>query len=238
MALEAESIAPRIWPIKRYGWYAFWLALFLLGLVLANWQYDRANNKRLMSAHDAVWREGDLPSLPSHGQNVEIEGHFQPELSAWLDNRNYQGRPGVSLITPLVTERGRVYLVDRGFEFTGGHRQSLPLPKEPAGPAIIKGQWQQLNQTPFLLGEVQEGNRVQALVLPDWEQKLDAELAGGVVHQRNGQRPAWWQPLQFMSPERHLGYALQWLALAFTAVTVGYLADPWREKRCRRHTGN
>ncbi|GGY35317.1 SURF1-like protein [Bacterioplanes sanyensis] len=231
-----SSPAQRIWPIGRYLWYLFWCSLLALGLVLAHWQYQRAADKRQLQSHADIWRPDQAAqSQPSSGQAIEIQGHWLLQHSYWLDNRQYQGAVGVALITPLINTQGEVFLVDRGFEATGGHRQSLALPAEgPSELVTVRGIWQSWqSKQPLVLGQLQEGNRLQALLAQDWQQRLHPlELAYlGVLHQHNGTRPAWWQPLA-MPPERHLGYAMQWLLLALLAALMALMADPWRKAKC------
>ncbi len=224
------------WPIGRYLWYLFWCSLLALGLVLANWQYQRAADKRQLQSHGDLWRPDQAAqSQPSSGQEVEVQGRWLLQHSYWLDNRQHQGAVGVALITPLITATGQVFLIDRGFVATGGHRQALSLPVEEGAESVrVRGVWQAWQgKQALVLGDVLEGNRLQALQPQDWQQRLHPlELAyPGVLHQHNGARPAWWQPLA-MPPERHLGYAMQWLLLALLAMLMALMADPWRKTKC------
>lgn len=230
MAVIVRSSRASHWPPLRLMWWSFWLLLVIAGVSLSYWQWSRAEQKQQLLAPMSVWNETSSNHWPQPGQQVMIRGRWLSEHSFWLDNRQYQAQVGVSLITPLQGADGRVYLVDRGFVATQGSRNALPLPESVNTEAVIEGRFQSLTSAPFVLGALLEGNRLQALQLQDWQQRLgiSQSLATGVVHQSNGLRPAWWAPTERMPPQRHLGYALQWLLLALAAVGMAALADPWR----------
>lgn len=95
--------------------FRIWAALILLGgLVilfasLGNWQLDRAAQRDAIHAH--IQHAAQLPplSLSAHTPDDELiawrkaqtQGHWLHQYTVLVQNRNYQGRPGYWVATPL-----------------------------------------------------------------------------------------------------------------------------------------
>src|SRR5690606_25217478 len=96
--------------------YRTLLALLLLGVVavvcvlLGNWQLDRAAQR--IAIKQAIESGRNSPPLrvaadtPSHDltpwRPASAHGDWRHEFTVLLENRNYQGRPGYWVATPLV----------------------------------------------------------------------------------------------------------------------------------------
>ena len=146
-----------------------------------------------------------------------------------LDNRTLEGRLGVAVLTPLRSDDGRLWLVQRGFLATGPSRAS-PEVETPAGEVRVEGRWQEAIEGPPLFGPNREGDRLQRIALAAWgdgEEGNDGKSAGerfahdGWLHLESGPGllETWWRP-SVMPPSRHLGYAVQWWGLALVALVV------------------
>ncbi|SFX30558.1 SURF1 family protein [Marinospirillum alkaliphilum DSM 21637] len=214
------------------GWYGFWLLLVVIGLLLANWQWQRAAEKQLLQQAmiDApvLLNPTDMP--PNLAQ-LQLTGYWLPERSLWLDNRILNGQVGVAALTPLMTDDGRWWLVQRGFAATGVDRGYLPEDTVSSRLVQVTGRWQWLDQSALVFGANREGDRLQSISLEPWED-LDRLVFNGVLHQESGddQLQPWWQPSQ-MTPERHLGYALQWLLLSLLALFMALMGRRWLQEK-------
>ncbi|MDR9467016.1 SURF1 family protein [Marinospirillum sp.] len=210
-----------------FYWWSFWLFLVVLGLLLANWQWQRAGEKQALQKdlQEAAVLENPGQAPPAWAQ-VQLTGRFLGERTLWLDNRILEGRVGVAALTPLVTANDRWWLVERGFVATSADRSRLPRISTPKEEVVIQGRWQRLEgQGSLVYGANREGERLQSISLEPW-QDLEGRVFAGVVHQQagEGQLQPWWTPNQ-MPPERHLGYAVQWLLLAGLALTMAVIGQ-------------
>ncbi len=207
---------------RVYGWWSGWLLLFVLGLGLANWQWQRAEEKRQWQAAPRM-TEVNPQTLPQMNQALQLQGIFYPQFNRWLDNRTLNGQVGLALITPLQSTDGRWWLVDRGFVATAGSRAPQPWPDTALTLQHLQGRWQPLEgRRGLLLGANDDGQRIQQLRTDVWPQ---LDLQPGVLHLDNGSSDRWWQPLG-VSRERHLGYAAQWLLLALAALALAWRYRP------------
>lgn len=203
---------------------------------LGMWQLDRAEEKReLFRAFDQASEDGAEPAPLSLAERADPELRYRwvegtgryLDRQFLVDNITRDGRTGYYVLTPFRPEGGgRLLLVNRGWVPAGERRADLPRVPAPDGLADVRGRLDHLPRPGVELGEApaQEGwprtlvyprmeELAQALGEPvaDWTVLLDGAAEGGF---RRDFRPA------VFGPERHLGYAVQWLALAATVVIV------------------
>jgi surfeit locus 1 family protein len=208
-------------PGGRLGlWCALWSLLVALGLLLGLWQWERAADKRAyLERLDAAPTLAAPRQTPPEGAQLILRGEYLADETLFLDNRTLDGRLGVAALTPLRTEDGRLWLVQRGFLATGPTRDT-PHTATPEGRVSVTGRWQADGDPPPLYGPNREGRRLQRIELAAW-----AELGGfahaGWLHLEAGpgRLEPWWQP-NVMPPSRHLGYAVQWWGLALAALVM------------------
>ena len=92
-----------------------------------------ATNPLLLGAQTVNPQEVD-------GVSVVVRGQFDASQQFFLDNQQYQGRPGVHVITPLQIEGTQVrVLVNRGWIGWGSSRSVLPEVAVPAGRVEVHG---------------------------------------------------------------------------------------------------
>jgi surfeit locus 1 family protein len=225
-------------PILRVGIAPTLVVALLVPVLVALglWQLQRADEKRRIAAdfeagaapvdvHDtgALRALGELPRF----QAVRLSGRYVPERQFLLDNMTDGGAAGYRVLTPFHAEGSDVWIivdrgwvakshdgrlpdvaVDDGVRSIEGRTSRLPRPGlELAGKSAIEGSWPRIVQFPRL---------------SDLETILDRSLAGAVVLLDPAAEHGFlrrWQPIDF-GPERHLGYAVQWFALATTLLII------------------
>lgn len=206
---------------------------------LGLWQVERAAERR--AEFDAIARaEQAAPvPLPTDAADLEavawqpvwVEGRLLRERQFLLDNRTHRGRAGFDVLVPLVLEGDRVVLIDRGWvpADSGGREPAKPVTGNLPETARVEGRlW-------LPAGGIALGAAVAAG--PEWprmmlrfdydalEEALDRPLLPAVV--RASGDAAWHLERRPVAPpfgpERHIGYAFQWFALAATVLVVTLL---------------
>ncbi len=202
---------------------------------LGLWQLRRAEQKvQLQSAFE----RGQQTTLTLTAENIDAveryqqvnaEGHYLSARQILLDNMpSAQGRPGYRVLTPFVLASGAVLLVDRGW-IPMGDRDSLPSLDVEELERTISGRIDQLPQPGLRMGEQrQDAGEGWPRVLNFPEQEtveaaleqpvaphillLDPTNADGFERQ--------WNIHSRFSPDKHIGYAVQWFAFAVCAIVI------------------
>jgi surfeit locus 1 family protein len=219
--------------------YALGGAFVLLFLVLSGWQLSRGlekqENEKLFDTETgfAAWSDG---MEPRPYQQLKVSGRFDTDHQVLIENMVMQSQLGYHVITPLVVRDGEpLLLINRGWVPTlkaGVDTEQLALPEQRVtllgragrlprigmkmGDAFqAGGSWPKLALFPTY-EEIEQalGREVQPFVL-----LLDAENEFGFARE--------WQANQ-LGPDRHFGYALQWIAMA--AMLAGLLIWNYRKK--------
>jgi surfeit locus 1 family protein len=201
----------------------------LPGLVwLGVWQLSRADEKRELLVTYEARREAapvNLPTLQGYTdqayRRVRIEGVFDPEHSLLLDSRTRDGQVGIELLQPfhdLASDRW--VLVNRGWQAWPDRRLQPEFGTPTTSISLYAWVYQPAGK-PFQLGSDSESGRWPRLVNSVEPGKLWARLGrqGLPYELRLEPGPAALQadwPVVSMSPDKHIGYAVQWFALAAT----------------------
>jgi len=220
------------------GWIPTLATLLMLGLLfrLGLWQLERAHFKEAllerMTTRSQV-ETTDLDSLLQLGgdiadYSVRVQGQYLNEFNFLLDNRVHDGMPGYEVLTAFQTQN-RVLLVNRGWIAQGASRaQFPPIPAETEA-LTLEGFAHVPNPKNFVLQE----DDYSAVTWPFLIQKIDLEKTAALFDYpvvpfvlrlnpdtTSGFVREWHS--NFMGPEKHYGYAVQWFSL-FAALTVIYL---------------
>ena len=225
----------------RPGVPATLFAGFFLPLLLAlgAWQLGRAADKQAL--YDDFAAGGEPVALQAGSRGLETlrryapvraTGQYLPERQFLLDNMVEAGQAGYRVITPLLLENGHAVLVDRGWIPRDFSAAGPPPVAVDAAQRTVSGQLDFLPRPGIALAtQAAPGwpKVVQFPTLAELEGWLDLELVPGLLlldaAAPDGYRRDW-RPSDF-GPERHLGYAFQWFALAATLVVL-YLAWSFR----------
>lgn len=219
------------------------LSFLALFVTLGFWQLDRAGEKRdVRASFDAAGEYAELAAGVEYEQYqpLKVTGRYLPGRQVLLENIVVGGRLGYYVITPLeVSADAPLLLVNRGWTAREADGEALPPLAVDAGRREIRGRVGRLPRVgirpgPAFAGESgwprravwPETGEIAAVlgreVLP-FVLLADPDPSSGLVRE--------WQP-QEMGPMRHIGYAVQWFALALAVVVTAALL--WRRKRGTR----
>ncbi len=203
------------------------IGLLLLPLLigLGLWQLQRADAKRLLIQQVA---SGEVTfSLQQPPQQlpiaVELQGYLRPEQLLLLDNRTRSGRVGYELLSLFQdAASGRWGIVNLGWIAAGVDRSVLPpLPALPNAQQSVRLKGLQLSAQPgFMLGtDAWQPGWPKIIQQPDllrFEALFQRPLHPAILRLTEpvGDRLDTHWDLVVMPAEKHLGYAVQWFALA------------------------
>lgn len=223
------------------GWGIAVTALLLAAFVsLGYWQIGRYHDKQAMvesfAAGDGTSVElgaQSVTALPRY-QHVRVRGVYDPSRQVLLDNMpSATGRPGYRVLTPLRRPGSELLLMgDRGWVPLGATREDLPRVPVRPDEREVSGKLDELPAPGLRLGDAAApGSAGWPRVLnfptrPELEAVLGAPVEPRLLLLDAGAPDGFereWRPAMRFGPERHLGYAIQWFALAL-ALTVIFVA--------------
>jgi surfeit locus 1 family protein len=230
------------------------LAIVLIALLisLGRWQLRRADEKRALFDSFAAGTDAtqtiELRTPPVRRyQHVGASGHYDPTRQILIDNMVNAERAGYFVITPFALAGGGWVLVNRGWVPLGasraerpaipvsgdvrqvrGRADNMPSPGIQMGtkavlapPYPVVAAFPSRDEIARLLGE-SSWTSATDLVL------LDPGEPDGYVRD--------WSPPGF-PPIRHIGYAVQWFALALTLFILWVVTNLRRPGDRTRATG-
>ncbi len=229
MRIGPFRFRPTLWP--TLGALLVVPALLALGV----WQLQRAEEKRDLLAQLETARQAapvaptgeDMRSDDWRFRRVRVSGRFDSGRQFLLDNQVRDGQVGYRVLTPLRTEGSdAAVLVARGWRAAGPGPDRLPdvaatersreiigLATDAPGPALRLGPaWAEGNRN--------WPRRVQFVDFDAFEEALPYGLLPLVIDPAGTERTE--RALAGTEPSRHVGYAVQWFALA-AAVLVLYV---------------
>lgn len=144
------------WTLRFVLLTAVSLALAASTASLGFWQLSRAHQKLARHAEMlgreqlAPWSGQDLLKALATDQEIEqnqafhplrLRGHWLPEATLYLDNRQMKGRPGFYVFTPLrLADSGAIVAVQRGWAARDfDDRTRLPDVEQPAQEVVVDG---------------------------------------------------------------------------------------------------
>jgi len=232
MRFGSVEFRPGLWPTL------ITLVLFGILMSLGFWQLDRAGQKRALVAEYRSGTTGALLKIDARlgsvaglqFQPASVTGHYDSAHQFLLDNRTHNGMVGYEVLTPLMLDPGVGVLVNRGWIPLGGSREQLPAVPVDSGPRTVVGRIRDVSKKGFTLGSEQPRTGWPYRILRTDIERLAPELGYRLLPLELLLDPAQpdgyvreWHPLMTFGPERNVGYAVQWFALATTLMVI-YLA--------------
>lgn len=210
------------------------LIVAIIGILLGNWQQDRAayktglQTRQLQQAAEAPLELG--PTIDSTQdlafRRVRLRGEFVAAWPIFLANRPMGSQSGFYLAMPFRIAGSDMHvLVLRGWLPRQAEFGKLPPFATPAGPLLIEGRVVASSGRVMELGDgppLAPGARVQNLAPQDLARASGLALQPFLVQQTapatagDQLRRDW--PAPDAGIDKHRGYAFQWYALAALAV--------------------
>ncbi len=210
---------------------------------LGLWQYRRGEQKAAWEAnygHRVAAAPVSLVAALDEDDwryvRVRLQGHFDNAHTLLLDNQLRDGRPGVFVMTPFVPhDGGEAVLVNRGWLAWTGGRERLPSPPPATGTTVTgllypwPGPALQMGTAASTDGWPRLVNYLDAAQLAAW---FDTPLAPVAVFQQSAADDLLrdWAPAFRTTPQRHLGYAIQWWAMALAVMVIFVVVNSRRER--------
>lgn len=205
------------------------IALLALCLRLGFWQLERGEQKRQLidaGTQNTSINEANGQLANALWKTITLNGNYLAETPYLLDNQSHQGQPGYQVFSRFALNDGQQLLVNRGWVAQNdastvqaisatNARQSLNgivAPYRRAGMRLGPPVVSPPNARPVVVNYPTQ---------QEWEALFEQALLPFTIwlaaDQPNGYLRDW--QVQSVPPEKHLGYAFQWFAMA-TAVAV------------------
>jgi len=230
---------PELYPSKCSGRVSSLavLVLLMLGVFLAlgTWQLQRKGEKEQIL--ESEFQKSSLGTIglplelddysPWRYREVVVSGQYLSSQQLLLENQIREGVVGVNVFTPLQTSAGAVLLVDRGWVAHAAYREQLPDISVSEQRREITGYVYTPLADGYRLGSVdneQSGwpRMIQYIDFPQVSDILGKPLLPLMVRLSPQAEDGYlreWAVVAF-GPERHLGYAVQWFALALAMFVI------------------
>lgn len=236
MIVLGYSFTPKIWSIIVTA------AFVCLFIALGNWQLSRADEKNARQAQLDRLSQQPTVSLPDtrvkladfQFREVEIRGEYLPSHTIYLDNKTYKGVAGYHVLTPIKLANSTLHvLINRGWIAAGLDRTVLPdVPPLEHGEVIVTGTVVSPEQRMLQLsGEELTGAVWANLDMQRYHETTGLDLQPILVLQENqlgdGLVRQWDRPDS--GSAKNIGYAIQWFALAATAVIIFFVLNVKRK---------
>lgn len=198
---------------------------------LGFWQLQRAAEKKHLVEQQKHFAAQTPRQWTGHEavqqfQTLQLSGHYLPSLFL-LDNQFYQHQFGYDILSPLRLSNGRIVLVDRGWVLGDVSRRNFPTPVVPSGLINLSGTVYYPSPKIWVMGLESEKKADNVLLL----EKINTQLVSEILHksvypfiirlspeESSGFIRDW--PVVSLSPDRHLGYAFQWFAMALAVLII------------------
>jgi cytochrome oxidase assembly protein ShyY1 len=222
------------------------LVLLPLMVFLGFWQLSRGQEKQALLQSYAERRAAQPLSVAQLAavadpafRRVQLRGEFDAGHSVLLDNRMRDGKAGVELLQPFHDQAsGQWLLLNRGW-LPWPDRRTPPAFTTPDQPLNINAWVYVAPGETFQLHADQAAAQWPRLLTALHPQALWAELerSGFAFELRAEAGPATYEtqwPVVAMGPEKHVGYAVQWFAMALALLGL-YLYLGWHNAREKHH---
>lgn len=248
--MEAIVNVVRVRFLLSRRWILFFVAVVMLAYLafrLGEWQFDRLEEREQRNAvtqrnlaADPVPVEDvlgvDQPvSAQDEWRHVTATGDYSDDETVVVRYQTRDGKSGVDVVTPLVTDQGWALLVNRGWVATGNVGTTEPdIPPAPSGEVTITG-WVRADATGDSAA-VSDGS-TRAISSVTIGQTLPYPVYRGFV-ELDEQTPPTAEPLEKVEvPDLgegpHFFYGLQWWFFAALAL-FGFVYLAWDERKKMR----
>lgn len=211
------------------------IVLIVLLISLGRWQLRRADEKRVLFDSFAAGTDAtqpiELKTPPVRRyQHIEAAGRYDQTRQILIDNMVEAGRAGYFVITPFALSGGGWVLVNRGWVPLGASRAERPQIPVADDERRVRGRADNLPSPgiqmgtkaplappyPVVAGFPSHAEIAKLLREQSWTTSADLILLD--PSEPDGYLRHWSAP--GFPPMRHIGYAVQWFALALTLFVI------------------
>jgi surfeit locus 1 family protein len=211
------------------------IAMIVLLISLGRWQLRRADEKRVLfdsfAAGTEAARSIELTTSPLRRyQHVEASGRYDQDRQVLIDNMVDAERAGYFVITPFALAGGGWVLVNRGWVPLGASRAQRPAIAVAGDTRLVRGRADHMPSPGIQMGTKaalappypvvasfpSHAEIAQLLRESSWTAATDLVLLD--PGEPDGYVRHWSAP--GFPPMRHIGYAVQWFALALTLAVI------------------
>lgn len=221
---------PKLWPSLICG------LLFLILVGLGFWQLHRYHYKlELLHAFEqhnpAQTQPFEAVKALTHVNYIRVKavGEYDNQQQMVLINQTRHGKVGQDILTPLrIMGDSRLLLVNRGWKQQLSFNQAVKVP-DITGTQILKGYLYKPHHRRFILGENIANPKIKPLQMQRIDIKQLSRITGEQYYpyilrlddvKGSGFKRDW--PIVNSLPARHLGYSIQWFAMALVLI-IAYL---------------
>ena len=225
------------------------IVVVLVCLRLGYWQLQRAEAKTQQLAHIAsvqaqgVMQWPQVQALPSDWNKTGVQATLTGTIDSnhyWLlDNQVYQGQVGYDVLTLFKPTTSKTpLLTNLGWVKAPTSREQLPAIALPNNPITINVQLKQGKLSGFTLDNTSLNKleddswpkRVQTIDLQLFTQQAKQAMVDFIGYRQGAGDELGIPHYQavVMSPQKHYGYAVQWLLIALACVVVAIFASKRR----------
>ncbi|WP_420427583.1 SURF1 family protein [Algiphilus sp.] len=218
-------------------------AVMAVMVSLGFWQLDRAAEKQQLQAdfHAAMQQAPQAMPVPAPAAttapaHVVVRGRFLQEKQFLLDSQIQDGQAGVRVWTALQRDEGGIILVDRGWIEDPGRDTATQWPIDGAE-RDVQGLWRPLPAAGLSVSNrvcAENGPPTPRVQYPTHAQltcAFEGRLADGLLLLHPAEPDGFqrdWAP-DYLRPEVHWGYAVQWFAFAI-ALLVIFIVVNWKKR--------
>lgn len=217
---------PKLWPTLICG------CLFLILIGLGFWQLHRYHYKQALlhsfEQHNPAQAQPFAAIQPLVHVNyvrVNVIGEYANQQQMVLINQTRHGKVGQDILTPLrIMGDSRLLLVNRGWKQQLSFNQAIKVPPL-TGTQTLTGYLYKPHRRRFILGENIADPQSKPLQMQRIDPKQLSRITGVKYYpyvlrldpdKSSGFRRDW--PIVNAMPSRHMGYAVQWFAMALVLI--------------------
>jgi len=228
MIIKPFSLYGRRYFLKlELGQSLIFIIIFSLCTLLAIWQWNRAEESRLLET-----QKNEQAELSAN--QIQLSGSWL-EKSFLLDNRTHKGKVGyyqLGLFKPVASNN--TLLVNLGWLPAPILRSDIPSPNLPTGQQQIT-----LANIPIIKPVVWTSDHWPSPLNKDWPKRIQSiDIERFELATQQAIEEGYWQLIAgkgklinifqsspYLNKHKHLGYALQWLLIAIAALMVGFFSS-------------
>lgn len=232
MIIKPFTLYGRRYFLKlELGQSLIFITIFILCTLLAIWQWNRAEESRLLEVQLEAQKN---QQTELNIKQVQLSGNWLG-MSFLLDNRTHKGKVGyyhLGLFKPVGNNK--TLLVNLGWLPAPILRSDIPSPNLPTDQQQVT-----LTTIPIIKPVVWTSDHWPSPLNKNWPKRIQSiDIERFEFATQQAIEEGYWQLIAgkgklinifqsspYLNKHKHLGYALQWLLIAIAALMVGFFSS-------------